>query len=145
MAYTAPQPPAPPHTEKPHQDPHGNVYNVHLYREMRLYFPRINARSHEEAAQIVAEKPTDEAETIDDCEGTNLAALVDVRGDEQYNQSRIIDFHTPHNDSQILKKLLDALKDLHDQLECLGMDTSKMPSLTRSKAAIARAEHREVQ
>ena len=40
-------------------------------------------------------------------------------------------------------ELLEALKDLHDQLECLGKDTSKkIPSVTKSKSAIAEAEHR---
>jgi hypothetical protein len=68
------------------------TYNVHLYREMRLYFPGIEAGSHQEAAQIAADKRTDEAETIEDCEGGNLAALVDVHGDDQYSQSRVIDF-----------------------------------------------------
>jgi hypothetical protein len=42
---------------------------------------------------------------------------------------------------QAAPELPAALKDLHDQLECFGMDTAKMPSLTRSKAAIAKAEN----
>jgi hypothetical protein len=42
---------------------------------------------------------------------------------------------------QAAPELLAALKDLHDQLECIGMNTSKMPSLIRSKAAIAKAEN----
>jgi len=42
-------------------------------------------------------------------------------------------------------ELLEALKDLHDQLEFFGMDTSKRPSLERSKAAIAKAENRGLQ
>jgi hypothetical protein len=121
------------------------IYNVHLYREMRLYFPGIEASSHQQAAQIAAEKIPEEAETIEDCEGTNLAALVDVHGDDQYSQSRVIDFPIPHNDSALLTEQLGALKDLHDQLECLGMDTSKMPSLKKSKAANAKAENRELQ
>ena len=46
---------------------------------------------------------------------------------------------------QTAPDLLAALKDLHDQLECLGMDTSKTPSLQKSKAAIAKAENRGLQ
>jgi hypothetical protein len=76
------------------------IYNVHLYREMRLYFPGIEAGSHAQAAEIVAEKATDEAETINDCQGTNLAALVDVYGDHEYSQSRTVDFSTSRNDSR---------------------------------------------
>ena len=142
MSDTATHEPALPHPKEPH-DPPRIIYNVHLYREMRLYFPGIGASSHDEAAHIAAEKLTDEAEKIEDCEGTNLAARVDVHGDHQYNQSRVIDFPTPQKD--LLNELLDTLKDLHDQLECLGMDTSKMPSLSRSKAAITKAENRRPQ
>ena len=115
------------------------IYNVHLYREMRLYYPGIEAGSLEEAAEIAAQKRTEDAETIEDCEGTNLAALVDVQGDDQYDRSRTNDFPISHN-SRLFTELLESLKDLHDQLECIGMDTSKMPSLARSKAAIAKAD-----
>ena len=77
------------------------IYNVHLYREMRLYFPGIEAASHQEAARIAAQKLTDDAETIEDCEGANVAALVDVQGDDEYIQSRVIDFPTPRKDSAL--------------------------------------------
>jgi hypothetical protein len=68
------------------------VYNVHLYREMRLYYPGIKASSHDEAALIAARQGSAVADTIEDCEGENLAALVDVDGDTDYLQTRIIDF-----------------------------------------------------
>ena len=42
------------------------TYNVHIYREMRLYFPGVDAESHETAARIAAEKCTDEAEYVED-------------------------------------------------------------------------------
>jgi hypothetical protein len=67
-------------------------YNVHVYREMRLFFPGIEADTPEEAAKMAAEKPTDEAEYADDCEGENLAALVDVVGDDEFAQSVMIEF-----------------------------------------------------
>jgi hypothetical protein len=44
------------------------TYNVHLYREMRLYYPDIQASSPEEAAAIVRDKPSHDAEQIHDCE-----------------------------------------------------------------------------
>lgn len=69
-----------------------NVYHVHIYREMRLYFPRISAPSAEEAAQLAESRPTDEAESVEDCDGETLAALVDVDGDAEYALSRIVDF-----------------------------------------------------
>lgn len=68
------------------------IYNVHIYREMRLTFPGIEAPSLEAAARLAADKPTLEAESIDDCEGDTLTALVDVVGDPEYAQSRFIDF-----------------------------------------------------
>jgi hypothetical protein len=68
------------------------IYNVHIYREMRLYFPGIHAESHEAAARIAADTCTDEADDVEDCQGETLTALVDVQGDEEYRHTRIIDF-----------------------------------------------------
>jgi hypothetical protein len=68
------------------------LFNVHIYREMRLYFPGIHAASPDEAARVAADKPTGDAEYAEDCDGENLAALVDVVGDEQFEQSVAIDF-----------------------------------------------------
>jgi hypothetical protein len=86
-------------------------YNVHIYREMRQVFGGIEADSHEAAASIARDRPTDQADSIDDCEGENLAALVDVVGDEEYEHSRVIDFE-PERQRQAARKLLAALKDL---------------------------------
>ena len=71
------------------------TYNVHLYREMRLFYPGIAADSAEKAALIATEKQTDEAQRIEDCEGVNIAALVDVQGDTDYEHSVVIDLK-PH-------------------------------------------------
>lgn len=96
------------------------LYNVHLYREMRLFFRGIDAASPGEAAHKVAACTTDEAESIEDCEGENLAALVDVVGDEEYEQSVVIDLRdTPSVASQPLiesaPELLEALSYLLEQ------------------------------
>ena len=87
------------------------TYNVHIYRVMRLVFGGIEADSHEAAASIARDKPTDQADSIDDCDGETLAALVDVHGDEEYEQSRIIDFE-PERQRRAARKMLAALKDL---------------------------------
>jgi hypothetical protein len=71
------------------------IYNVHIYREMRLLYPRIEAASAEQAAQIAAENRTSYAESIEDCEGQTLAALVDLEGDDEHIHSKIIDFEAP--------------------------------------------------
>ena len=84
-------------------------YNVHLYREMRLLFEGIEAGSHEEAAAIARNRLTEDADTIADCDGQTFGALVDVVGDEQYEQSRMIDFE----DEQLRKAapaMLEALE-----------------------------------
>jgi hypothetical protein len=66
------------------------IYNVHIYREICLSFSGISANSPEAAAEIAAGKSTNEAVTIE--EGDNVAALVDVNGDNEYEKSRWIHF-----------------------------------------------------
>jgi len=83
-----------------------SLYHVHVYCEMRLYFPGIKADSSEDAARIASDMPTDEAEIIDDCEGVTLAALVDVDGDAEYSQSILIDFCAPRKNA--LKQVLES-------------------------------------
>jgi len=68
------------------------LYNVHIYREMRLVYDGITADTPEAAAAIARDQPTGDAVEIDDCEGETLSALVDVAGDEEYEQSRFIAF-----------------------------------------------------
>jgi hypothetical protein len=92
-------------------------YHVHIYREMRLYFPGIEADSPERAARIAADRPTDDAENVDgDCDGENLASLVDVAGDDEFTQSVTIDF-----EAERLRKaastLLEACRMVVDRWE----------------------------
>jgi len=68
------------------------LYNVHVYREMRLFFPGVEAATPDEAARIGANKPTADAEYTEDCDGETLAALVDVVGDDEFEHSVTIDF-----------------------------------------------------
>ena len=84
-------------------------YDVHLYREMRLLFEGIEAPSHEEAAALARQRSGEDADFIDDCHGEDFAALVDVAGDEQYQQSRMIDFEG-ERPCQATPKMLQALR-----------------------------------
>jgi hypothetical protein len=88
-----------------------NIYNVYLYREMRLVYHGIEADAPESAASIARDKPTGDADDIDDCDGETFAAVVDVQGDQDYCQSRTVEF-----EEERLRKaapaLLEALKDL---------------------------------
>src|SRR5262245_50695858 len=54
------------------------TYNVHIYREMRLVFGGIEADTHEAAASIARDKPTEHADDIADCDGDTFYACVDV-------------------------------------------------------------------
>ena len=71
-----------------------NHYIVNLYREMRLIFTGIDADTPQAAAAIAHDKQTGDADNVEDCDGDDLAALVDVAGDEDYSQSVTIDFET---------------------------------------------------
>lgn len=84
------------------------MYNVHIYREMRLVFEKIEADTPEAAAAIAHDKPTDDADDIEDCNGDDSAALVDVIGDEDYRRSATIDFE-PERIRKAAPKLLAAL------------------------------------
>ena len=86
-----------------------NTYNVHIYREMRLVFGGIEADTPEAAATIARDKPTDEADSIDDCEGESLSALVDVQGDEDYEDSQFIDFEAEQQ-RKAAPRMLAALR-----------------------------------
>ena len=86
-----------------------NTYNVHLYRKMRLYFPSITAATHEEAAWLAAEQPTEDAAYTAECDGETFAALVDVVGDEEYRHSRMIDFDTDRTAAPAMLKALEIL------------------------------------
>ena len=58
---------------------HDDLQRTHLPRDATR-IGGIEADSHEAAASIARDKPTDQADSIDDCEGETLAALVDVAG-----------------------------------------------------------------
>ena len=87
------------------------TYHVHIYREMRLTFTPIRASSPQEAADRARQLPTDDAASIDDCNGTDLAALVDLDGDADYEQSVSIDF-----EDELRRK---AARDMHAALKAL--------------------------
>jgi hypothetical protein len=104
------------------------TFNVHLYREMRLYFPGIEADTPEKAAKLVAGKPTDEATTIDDCDGESHAALVDLVGDTNYSQSVTIDLDPGKGAAPSLEVTLLTVKE--------WLETGKVDGISRSNASI---------
>ena len=121
------------------------LYNVHIYREMRLFFPGIEAATADEAARIAADKLTADAEYTEDCDGENLAALVDVVGDDEFEHSVTIEF-----EHETIRKaasdLLEAIPPLiglvHRLLPAHAQSDStlgNLPEVIRARAALARA------
>jgi hypothetical protein len=92
------------------------LYNVHIYREMRLYYPSIEAATPEEAARIAGDKLTNDAEYTDDCDGDNQGALVDLVGDDDFKQSVTIDFE-PERLRKAASELLAALQAASDWID----------------------------
>ena len=60
------------------------LYNVHIYREMRLCFNGIEADNPKQAAQTATGLSLKVADDLDECDGETFAALVDVVGDDHY-------------------------------------------------------------
>lgn len=101
-------------------------YTVHLFREMRLTFVGIEAESPEAAAAAVSERPTEAADNIEDCNGENLSALIDVEGDDSFGQSVVIDFEAERS-RKAARKLLTALEAviIYAENEALSLEELK--------------------
>lgn len=122
-------------------------YIVHLYREMRLTYTGIEAETPETAAALVHAKPTDDADNIEDCDGEDLSAQVDVAGDEDYSQSVTIDFE-PERQHKAAAKLLAALEAaegfVHWALEHGSDEAATSAALQFMRTAIAGAKAAEI-
>jgi hypothetical protein len=117
------------------------IYNVHIYREMRLKFDGIEADTPEAAAAIARDKPTGDADDLADCNGDDLAALVDVAGDEDFSRSVTIDFESERQ-RKAGPRLLTALKGtlfaLDENRE--GCGPTKQTAIADAREAVAEAE-----
>ena len=92
------------------------LYNVHIYREVRLMFENIEADTPEAAASIARDGLTSDADDIEDCDGDDLTALIDVAGDDEFTQSVNIDFE-PERLRKAALKLLEALSRVAEQAD----------------------------
>jgi len=88
------------------------LYHVHLSREMRVTFSPVRAKkSPEEAAQIARRLPTDQAVSIEECEGENPSPPWSiVEGDDHFEQSVSIDFEGERT-RKAARELLAALQE----------------------------------
>jgi len=120
-------------------------YTVHVYREIRLVFAGIEAASPEEAAAKAHDQHFDDADDWSDCEGETFAALVDVEGDEAYDQSRFIPFEEERM-RQAAPLLLEAVQDCIRQIHALlpahqqaDNTLDNLPAVLLARFAIATA------
>ena len=113
-------------------------FTVHLFREMRLTFVGIEADTPEAAAAAVSQKPTEEADNIEDCEGENLSALVDVEGNESFSQSVMIDFEAERL-RKASAKLLAALEAVIDYAENEAYSLEKLKDSPEAEVEADRA------
>ena len=85
------------------------MFTVHLYREMRLTFHGIVSDSPCEAAELVRTFPTGDASEIEDCNGQDFGALVDLVGDDDFEQSVLIDFEKV-NELSATPEIIEAVR-----------------------------------
>jgi hypothetical protein len=57
---------------------------------MRLVFRDIEAANPDEAARLASAKPTDDAESLDDCEGLDYSAVVDREGGDEIEERCVV-------------------------------------------------------
>jgi hypothetical protein len=118
------------------------TYNVHIYREMRLFFPGVVARTVAEAATRAAEMPSEAAKALEDCDGENLAALVGVVGSEEGQQNWMIDFDPVRAMApELLTVLAWALPILQEAVHAhvLRDDPTARMALDRAASVITKA------
>jgi len=114
------------------------IYNVHLYRVMRVTFGGIEAESPESAASIAARTPTGDADDIADCEGENFAALVDVAGDEDFGHSETIEL-PPELQRKAAAAVLAALEAILHYAENESYRLDKLKDRREAEAAALKA------
>lgn len=117
-------------------------YHIHLYREMRLTFEGIEADSPEEAALLARSMRASDARSIEECDGENIAALIDVAGDDDYRLSETIDFEGERL-RQAAQLLLEALERAIRELKLWQVgnikDEGSESAIRIGKAAIEQA------
>jgi hypothetical protein len=110
------------------------TYHVHVYREMRVKFNGIEAESPEKAASVASGRCTEQADEVEDCQGMDLSALVDLQGDEEFTESRVVDFR----DLKRLAASKEMLTALEEALAALNtVPRFKVPSLDTDSYKVA--------
>jgi hypothetical protein len=122
-----------------------NLYNVHLYRTVRLLFAGIEADTLKAAAAIARIGLTSNADEIDDGYADDVFAQIDVAGDNPPKHFVTIDFE-PERLRKAAPGLLEAIPSLiglvHRLLPKQAQSDSTLDNLAeviQARAALARA------
>lgn len=91
-------------------------YDVHLYKLYRVKHAGVEASSMEEAISKATELPDRQAEYIEEVEDEECQeALVDVVGDEDYQQTTRFDLQWADDGRTIARKSNDKVRSLRSQ------------------------------
>jgi hypothetical protein len=113
------------------------LYNVHLYREVRLFFQGIEANTAEEAAAKAAHLDTADADFIASCNRANLAAHVALAGEDF---STAVSIHFERSLRQASPDLLAALQYALEYLKANDDGEDDIAArIAAAEAAIAKA------
>ena len=101
------------------------LYTVHLYREIRLTFEEIEAKSPEAAVAIARDGYTSDADDTDDCGGEEFAAVVDVVGDDEFKQSRTFEYEAARL-RKSARAMLAALQEVTPLLAACARNATRL-------------------
>jgi hypothetical protein len=110
---------------------------------MRVKFTGIEAESIDEAARVAADLRTDD--DVDDCDGANLYALVDLEGDEDFEHSKDVTFEAGRmvdTGPTMLRALEELISNIDEDvpLECVTRHFRAVLEDARMAAAKAKGE-----
>ena len=114
------------------------IYNVHIYRKIRITFEGIEAETLEGAVRIARDGLTSDADDIDEG-GDDLSARVEIDGDDAPEHAFTIDFEPErHAAPKLLAALKGTLYALDDNMD--GSGPSKQTAIAIARTAIAEVE-----
>jgi len=114
------------------------IYNVHIYRKIRLTFEGIEAQTLEGAVRNARDGLTSDADDIDEG-GEDLSARVEIDGDDAPEHAFTIDFEPERHAARTLLAALEgALYALDENME--GSGPSRQTAIANAYAAVAEAK-----
>lgn len=92
----------------------GKLFDVHLYRVMRVTFRSIVAIDQDAAVENASElaRRGNRPDEVDDCEGEIVHVMVDLQGDDDYESSKTYDFGSSLHPEGLAAELLSFIDDI---------------------------------